>query len=99
VLRPSLDRIPVTAASGLIEMAGPERVQSLLRGANVRILRYKHTIVELQLLDYGRTESRIPSRWGNPQKLSTNLATAENPLRVWKFKRLPLRVPVTGETS
>jgi hypothetical protein len=84
------NRIPVTAAAGrLVEKAGPERVQALLRAANVRvILRHKRTIVELQLLDYGRTESRIPSKWGNPQKLSSNLEALDNPPRVWKFKRL-----------
>jgi hypothetical protein len=75
-------------------MAGPERVQALLRGANVKvILKHKHTIVELQLQDYGRTE-RVRAKWGNAQKLSTNLEADDNPAGVWKFKRF--RVPATG---
>jgi hypothetical protein len=76
------------AGPRLVEMADPCRVNSLLRGNNVRvILRHKRYIAEIQLLDYGDSSS-VPAKWGRPQKLSTNLETEENPPRVWTFKRL-----------
>lgn len=87
-LRPIGNRIPVTAGPRLVEMADPQRVGVLLRAPNVRpILRHKRTIVELQILDYGDS-SRVPPKWGRPQKLSTNLEADDNPARVWKFKRI-----------
>jgi len=83
-------RIPVTAGPRLIEMADPQRVEALMRAANVRVIRrYGRDIVELQLMDYG-DGSRVPPKWGRPQKLSTNLEADDNPPRVWKFKRVPL---------
>lgn len=85
MLRPKDHRIPVTAGPRLLEMADPQRVEVLLRAPNVRVLRYRRTIVEVQLLDFGDT-SRIPPKWGNPQKLSTDLEADDNPANVWKFK-------------
>lgn len=79
--------IPVTAGPRLVEMADPQRAEALSRAPNVRALIYRNTIVELQILDYGDA-SRIPPKWGNPQKLSTNLESEDNPSRVWKLKRI-----------
>jgi hypothetical protein len=89
VFRPSPDgRIPVTAGPRLVEMAGPQRVQALLRAPNVRpVLRRKRAIVELQILGYG-DDWNVPFKWGNPQKLSTCLEAEDNPRGVWKLKRL-----------
>jgi hypothetical protein len=82
-------RVPVTAGPRLVEMADPARVEALLQAPNVRpILRHKRILVEIQLLDYG-DNSRVPPKWGNPQKLSTDLEAADNPARVWKFKQFP----------
>jgi hypothetical protein len=39
-------------------------------------------------MDFG-DNLRLPSRYGNPQRLSHNSETPENPRRVWSFKRLP----------
>ena len=64
-------------------------VQVLVRGCNVRPLVYRHRIVELQILDYGYS-SRIPPKWGNAQKLSTDLEADDNPQGVWKLKRMAL---------
>jgi hypothetical protein len=69
-------------------MADSQRVQALLQAPNVRaILRHKRTLVELQILDYGDS-SRVPAKWGNSQKLSTNLEADDNPRGVWKLKTL-----------
>jgi hypothetical protein len=89
VLRPQDSRIPVTAGPRLVEMADLSRVEALLRAPNVRVLRYRHQIVELQILDYGNS-ARVPPKWGNAQKFSTNLESEDNPARTWKFKRLAL---------
>jgi hypothetical protein len=51
----------------------------------VRPLIYRHAIVELQIVDFGDS-SRIPPKWGRPQKLSTNLEADDNPRGSWKFK-------------
>lgn len=88
MLRAQNSRIPVTAGPRLVEMADPSRVEVLLRAPNVKPLRYKRVIVELQILDYGDA-ARIPPKWGNPQKRSTNLECDDNPARTWKLKRLP----------
>lgn len=91
MLRPLNSHIPVTAGPRLVEMADPQRVLVLMRAPNVRvILKHGRTIVELQLLDYGDA-SRVPPKWGKPQKLSTNFESDDNPARVWKLKRLPGR--------
>jgi hypothetical protein len=89
MLRPVNSRIPVTAGPRLVEMADPQRAEVLMRAPNVRALRYRHTIVELQILDYGDS-SRVPAKWGNAQKLSTDLESDDNPARVWKFKSSPV---------
>lgn len=81
-------RLPVRAGPRLIEMADPARIQVLLRAANAQpILSQKRHLVGIQLLDYGDS-SRVPSKWGCPQKLTTNLETDDNPPRVWMFKRI-----------
>ena len=69
-------------------MADPQRAEALMRSTNVRALRYKRTIVELQVLDYGDS-SRMAPKWGNPQKLSTDLEAEDNPAGVWKLKKVP----------
>ena len=70
-------------------MADPQRAEILMRAPNVRaILRHKRTLVELQILDFGDS-SRVPPKFGRPQKLSTDLEAEDNPPRVWKLKRLP----------
>jgi hypothetical protein len=86
-LKPSSSHVPVMAGPRLVEMADPSRVQMLLHGSNARPRIYRHRIVEIQLLDYGDC-SRVPAKWGRPQKLCTNLETEENPPTVWTFKRL-----------
>lgn len=96
MLRPQNNRIPVTAGPRLLEMADPQRVEALMRAPNViAIRRHKRNIVELQIVDYGDS-SRIPPKWGRPQKLTTNLEADDNPARVWKFKRLHLGEITTG---
>jgi hypothetical protein len=72
-----------------IEFAGPERVRKLMQAANVKVIRKRKTgpVVELQLLQHG-DDTRAPSQWGNPQKLSHNHETPENPAGVWTLKRL-----------
>ena len=72
-----------------IEIAGPERVRKLMLGCNVNVIRKRKTgvIVEIQVQQYG-DDSRMPSRWNNPQKLSHNHATPNNPAGVWMLKRL-----------
>jgi hypothetical protein len=78
----------VMSGSSLVEMADPARVQVLLRAANVRVIRrHRREIVELQLLDFGNSY-RISPKWGNAQKLSTNLETPDNPARVWTLKKV-----------
>jgi hypothetical protein len=75
-------------------MADPQRVEALLCAPNVRaVMRHKHTLVELQLLDYGDS-SRLPLKWGNPQKLSTDFESDDNPARVWKFKQIKMHAPL-----
>ena len=80
-------RIPVTAGPRLVEMADAQRAEVLARAPNVRALRYRRNIVELQIVDYGDL-SRVPPKWGNPQKLSTDLEADDKPPRVWKFKQI-----------
>jgi len=68
----------------------------LAAAPNARIIR-RHkdrAIVCIVLEPYG-DDSRIHERDGNPQKLSHNAETAENPRRVWTFKKLepPLAPP------
>jgi hypothetical protein len=93
VLKPVNGRIPVTSGPRLLEMADPQRAEALMRSANVKALRYKRTIVELQILDYGDS-SRVPAKWGNPQKLSTDFESDDNPARVWKLKQIKMHAPL-----
>ena len=83
-------RILVTAGPRIVEIAGPERVRQLLAAPNAVAVRKRKTgaIVAIQLLDFG-DNLRIPSKYGNPQRLSHNAETPENPSRVWALKRLP----------
>jgi hypothetical protein len=77
------------AGPRLIEFAGPERVRRLLPAPNAVAVRKRKTkaIVAIVLESYG-DDSRLDTRNGNPQKLSHNSETAENPRRVWTFKKL-----------
>ena len=87
MLRPSNNRIPVTAGPRLIEMADPSRVQALIRCLNVRVIRQrKRTIVELQLLNWA-DDSRVPPKTGNPQSYTTRSEDSENPRNLLHFKR------------
>jgi hypothetical protein len=83
------NRIPVSSGPRLIEFAGPERVRCLLQAPNARIVRKRKTqaIVAIVLEPYG-DDSSVHERNGNPQRLSHNAETAENPNRVWTFKKL-----------
>jgi hypothetical protein len=89
VIRPRDGRVPVTSGPRLIEFAGLERVRCLLQAPNARAVRKPKTqaIVAIVLEPYGE-DSRVHERDGNPQKLSHNNETAENPNRVWTFKKL-----------
>ena len=86
MLRTQDCRIPVTAGPRLVEMADPQRLEVLMRAPNVKVLRYRRMVVEVQLLNFGDS-SRVPPKLGNPQKLSTQLEADDNPAGVWKFKR------------
>jgi hypothetical protein len=82
--------VPVTAGPRLIEFAGPGA--RALPGSwrpNARAVRQRKTqaIVAIVLEAWG-DDSRLHTRDGNPQKLSRNAETAENPRRVWTFKKL-----------
>jgi hypothetical protein len=85
----SKGRILVTAGPRIVEFADPERVRRLLSAPNVKIIRKRKTgaIVAIQLLEWG-DDSRLHTRDGNPQKLSHNHETPENPPRVWTLKKL-----------
>ena len=86
----SKGRILVTAGPRIVEIAGPERVRQLLTAPNAVAVRKRKTgaVVAIQLLDFGDT-LQVSSRHANPQKLSHNHETPENPHGVWTFKRLP----------
>ena len=85
-------RIPVRAGPRLIEFAGPERVRRLLQAPNARIVRKHKTkeIVCIVLEPYG-DDYRVHEHNGNPQRLSHNHETPENPNRVWTFKKIEPR--------
>ena len=82
-------RILVTAGPRIVEIAGPERVRQLLTAHNAVAVRKRKTgaIVAIQLLEWG-DDSRLHTRNGNPQKLSHNSETPENPHGVWTLKKL-----------
>jgi hypothetical protein len=88
-LRP---RIKVCCGPRLLEMAGPERVRELLKAPNVKPIVRKKTgaIVVLELLPHG-DDTRLRSRYGNPQALVHDAETDENPRGVWALKKLPKR--------
>jgi hypothetical protein len=89
VIRTRGNRIPVSSDPMLIEFAGPERVRFLLGAPNARIVRKRKTraIVAMVLEPYG-DDSRVHEHNGNPQRLSHNHETTENPPRMWTFKKL-----------
>lgn len=84
-------RIPVTSGSNLIEMAGPERVHSLLTAVNASPVYVRRTgaIAAIELQNYGE-DFRIPGAFNNPFKFSFNAETNDNPRNVWCLKRLSL---------
>jgi hypothetical protein len=71
-------------------MAGLERVLALLAAPNAVPVRARKTkaIAAIQLLEFGNDE-RLSPRYDNPQALSHDAETDENPRRVWTFKTLP----------
>jgi len=77
------------AGSRCIELAGPERVRSLLAGSNVEPVRKRKTreIVEIQVLSFGDDE-RKKSRHKSSRTLSTDRERYDNPPRVWCLKRV-----------
>jgi hypothetical protein len=85
----ALPRIPVVSGHRLLEMASLERVRTLLRGANAVPVRARknRAIAAIELLAHG-DDSRLRSRYGNPQRLSHDNETDENPPRVWTLKKL-----------
>jgi len=75
----------------LIEMAGPERVRSLMHAPNavVSLVRKTRAIAAIELLSYGDDSRRKPAQ-DNPQKLSVVTETDDNPRGVWMLKHLLL---------
>jgi hypothetical protein len=81
--------VPVTSGPRLLEFACPERVRQLAAAPNARVVRRrKHRAIVCVVLEPCGDDSRIHTRDTNPQKLSHNAETAENPRRVWTFKKL-----------
>jgi hypothetical protein len=72
-------------------MAGLERVLALLEAPNAKpVVAHKtKAIAAIELLNYG-DDTRLQSRYGNPQALSHDAETDENPRGVWTFKKLRL---------
>ena len=92
---PRNGRIPVCAGPRCIEFAGPERVRRLLTAPNVTVIRRcKDEAVACILLEEYGDDALLHTRGGNPRKLSHHSETAENPPRVWTFKRIR---PLAGE--
>jgi hypothetical protein len=81
-------RIPVVSGPRLIEMAALERVLTLLEAPNAKPVVAHKAIAAIQLLEFGNDE-RLSPRYGNPQALSHDAETDENPRGVWTFKKLP----------
>ena len=81
-------RVPVMEGMHCIELAGPARVRGMLGKPNVRVVRERGEIVEVQLLVHG-DDTRRPARRGNAQRLCHDGETATNPAKVWEFKRVP----------
>jgi len=82
-------KIPIMAGPRCIERAGPERLLRLAGAPNIQVVRQRKTgnIVEVQVLEFG-DDSRLPSKYGNPFKLSTDYETPDNPPNVWTLKKL-----------
>ena len=80
---------PPVSRHRLLEMAGLARTLALLEAPNAVPVRVRKTqaIAAIQLLEFGNDE-RLSPRYGNPQALSHDAETDENPRRVWAFKRL-----------
>jgi hypothetical protein len=94
-------RVPVMSGPRCLEWAGPERVHQLLLAPNCKAVRRggKHgPLVEIQVLEFGN-DGRLHARGGNPQQLSHNCETDENPRRVWTLKRLPDPPPEAAAQS
>jgi hypothetical protein len=89
MLRRQNGRIPVYVGPRILEFAGPERVRGLLVAPNAQavVRRRDRAIVGIELLEWG-DDSRLDARGGNPQQLSHNHETPENPARCWTFKQL-----------
>jgi hypothetical protein len=89
VIQPRGNRVPVTCGPRLIEFAGPERARCLLMAPNARaVFKRKTKALVCIVLEGHGDDSRLHERDGNPQRLSHNHETPENPNRVWTFKRL-----------
>ena len=88
-------RIPVVSGPRLIEMAGLARVLALLAAPNAKpiVVHKTKALAAIELLNYS-DDSRLQSRYGNPQALVHDSETDENPAHVWTFKKLP-----PGETA
>jgi hypothetical protein len=71
-------------------MAGLERVLAPLTAPNAVPVRAHKTkaIAAIQLLPHG-DDTRLRPRSGNPQALSHDAETDDNPQGVWAFKKLP----------
>jgi hypothetical protein len=84
-------RIPVVSGARLLEMAGLERVKALLKATNVKPVHVRKTkaIAAIELLEFGNDE-RLSPRSGNPQALSDDAETDQNPRGVWALKKLQL---------
>jgi hypothetical protein len=84
-------RIPVFSGPRLLEMASLERVLVLLEAPNAVPVRVRKTqaIAAIEILAYGDDERLLP-RSDNPQALSHDAETDENPRGVWALKKLPL---------
>jgi hypothetical protein len=83
-------RIPVVSGPRLLEMVGLERALALLEAPNAVPVRVRKTqaIAAIELLEFGNDE-RLSPRSGNPQALSDDAETDQNPRGVWEFKKLP----------
>jgi hypothetical protein len=82
--------VRVVSGPRILEFAGPERVRQLLRAPNATAVRKRKTgEVVCVLLEPHGDDSRLHARGGNPQRLSHDCETEDNPPRVWTFKKLP----------
>ena len=84
------NRIPLMCEHRCLELAGPARVDQLLKAPNVKAIRRRkdRRIVELQVRPFGDDSIR-PERRGNPLKYSSKGETERNPPNCWTLKHLP----------